>query len=169
MSKILITSDLIVNLQSHLSQLLDYKQSELSYYALHYSKLPESKLRDSFKTSADDAQKYISILNKDIILLSNLKTTSMTTLKELSQEPVSMDMAILDIINNKLVDDSTIIQQLLLGTILTPNQHFTLIMSKPLFRRFSNFDGDIDIRGIFNYIVSTSVNSDTMTVKFKRL
>ena len=169
MSKILITSDLIVNLQSHLSQLLDYKQSELSYYDLHYSKLPESKLKDSFKTSADDAQKYISNLNKDIILLSNLKTTSMTTLKELSQDPITMDMTILDIINNKLVDDNTIIQQLLLGTILTSKQRFTLIMSKPLFRRLGNLNGDIDIRDIFDYTISAFVNSNTMTVKFKRL
>lgn len=169
MSKILITSDLIVNLQSHLSQLLDYKQSELSYYALHYSKLPESKLKDSIKTSIDDTQEYISNLTKDMILLSNLKTIPMTTLKELSQDIIAMDMTILDIINNKIVDNTTIIQQLLLGTILTPKQQFTLIMSKPLFRRLSNLDGDIDIRDIFDYTVSTSVNSDTMIVKFKRL
>ena len=168
MSKILITSDLIVNLQSHLGLLLSYKKSELSYYDAQYLNIPESN-RDSIKTSIDDTQEYISNLTKDMILLSNLKTIPMTTLKELSQDPISMDMTILDIINNKLVDDSTIIQQLLLGTILTSKQRFTLIMSKPLFRRLSNLDGDIDIRDIFDYTVSTSVNSDTMIVKFKRL
>lgn len=169
MSKILITSDLIVNLQSHLGLLLSYKKSELSYYEAQYRNIPKSKHRDSIKTSLDDTQEYISNLTKDMILLSNLKTIPMTTLKELSQDIIAMDMTILDIINNKIVDNTTIIQQLLLGTILTPKQQFTLIMSKLLFRRLNNFDGDIDIRDIFDYTVSTSVNSDTMIVKFKRL
>lgn len=98
------------------------------------------------------------------------------TLKQLAQDRVSMDMSILDTINEEVVNGDNIIRHLMLGTLLQKDQKFTLKMHKRLFRRISSSNNphclDIDlinINDVFTYTVRTIDESDFLFVKFTKL
>jgi hypothetical protein len=74
------------------------------------------------------------------------------TLKELSEDKVSLDMAITNKLHEELVGDSTLIDHLLLGSLLSKNKSFMLLMYSSV---FTNNFMTIDISNVFKYTVKS--------------